>query len=126
MKIRNGFVSNSSSSSYIVSVPSGFMVTLDEINNLGNECDDLYENVGLYDEDTYELTQKVADVINEELAKISAGQTYYNGDYNRQYDIFWPLLAILENYNMIVMALDGPGGDGEDEIVPFKDKRIKK
>jgi hypothetical protein len=125
MKFRSGFVSNSSSSSYIVEVPKGFKVTPDELNNDSNlyEWEDFCDIEGCIDEDD-NLTQQAADMINKELESLSNGRQYWrDGHYSD--DIFWTLRSILEVKNMIIMSMDGPGGDGMDCIIPFKDARKK-
>ncbi len=125
MKFRNGFVSNSSSSSYIVSVPKGFTVSKQYLQNL--DLVDMYEEFGelghLGEDD--EILQSGVDLINNELASLAEGKTYHRGDW-RRINVFWTLREILKDNDMIMMTLDGPGGDGEDIIKPFKDNRKKK
>ncbi|KKM97487.1 hypothetical protein LCGC14_1167380 [marine sediment metagenome] len=117
MKIRNGFVSNSSSSSYIVSVPKDFIVTKDMVTK--QAMVDLWENEILSDEDDG-VNQKALDLINSEIDSLKDGQEVHGCD------VFWAVQDILEENNMIVMTVDGAGGDGEDSIIPFKDERKNK
>lgn len=119
MKIRNGFVSNSSSSSFVVSIPKDFVVTKDMVTE--QAMIGLWENEILDDED--EVNQKALDLINGEFTQLKAGQSVYAG-YG--YNVFWAVQDIIETQDMIVMTMPGPGGDGDDQIVPFKDQRKNK
>ena len=120
MKVRNGFVSNSSSSSFVVSVPKDFVVTKDMITE--QAMIELWENEVLDDEE--EVNQKALDLLNQEFTNLKAGQSVYAGYLGC--DIFWSVQCVLDDQNMIVMTMPGPGGDGEDQIVPFKDQRKKR
>jgi len=131
MKIRNGFVSNSSSSSYIVSVPKGFTVTADELQTptmledigesgfFGDDCEYL-------DHNNIVIPQEAVDKVNELFAQLASGTGLYHGDWQNPCNIFWGLVELLEKHNLIVMVTDGAGGDGEDTIKPFEDLRRSK
>ena len=128
MKIRNGFVSNSSSSSYIVSVPKGFTVTADELTT-PTMLEELGESGLLGDiveYDNIEIPQDAVDKVNEFLNQLADGEGIYRGDWRDSIYIFWGLVEILEKHNLIVMITDGAGGDGEDTIEPFEDLRKSK
>jgi len=120
MKLRNGFVSNSSSSSFIVQIPKNFVVTKEMVT--GQAMVELWENEILDDEDT--VNQKALDFLNTQIDLLKNGHELYAG--YRGCDAFWAVQEILEAQDMIVMTMPGPGGDGEDVIVPFKDQRKKR
>lgn len=130
MKIRNGFVSNSSSSSYIVSVPKGFTVTADELKSptiledLGES--NLLDDDENWNEDNITVPQKAVDKVNELFAQLASGKGIYRGDWQNPSNIFWGLVELLEEHDFVVMTTDGAGGDGEDTILPFKDLRKSK
>ena len=122
MKVRSGFVSNSSSSSFLVSVPKGFKVTMNDIVKCDN-VDEMYENDDFYDEDNDCLKPEAVDAVNDVLKSIANGNSYSNWDGSAPVFL---IHDILDKNDMIIMDLPGAGGDGEDTIVPFKDKRKKK
>ena len=123
MKIRNGFVSNSSSSSYIVEVPKGFVITLEDIKDSSEASEEFCDVNECFDENN-QLNQKAVDIINSELLSLSNGQVYYRDGWNNKCG-FFTLREILKDHNMVIMHLDGPGGDGQDVIIPFEDERKK-
>jgi len=120
MKIRSGFVSNSSSSSFVVSVPKDFVVTKDMISEQGMV--ELWENELIDEEDI--VSQRALDYLQSQVDILKSGSTLYAG--YRGCDAFWAVQNLLEEQDMIVMTLDGPGGDGEDIITPFKDQRKRR
>ena len=119
MKIRSGFVSNSSSSSFVVQVPEDFVISRNMLTD--QVITELAYYEGLEDDDS--VSQEVLDEMNSEIDRVKAGNALYN-NYNSRW--FMPLVVLLEEQDMVVMTLDGPGGDGEDVITPFRDKRKKK
>lgn len=75
MKIRQGFVSNSSSSSFIVLLPDGF--TASELNVSGN-VKDAIENIlagdTIYEDDDYELFNLVVEALGKyTIATVKGG-----------------------------------------------------
>ncbi|MHA2280244.1 MAG: hypothetical protein ACXAC5_05235 [Promethearchaeota archaeon] len=123
MKVRSGFVSNSSSSSYLVKVPKNFSVDKKKLSNLSQwPMDNLWESEILDKEG--EINQKAVDAVNNELDKLKNGHDVYNG-YGGT-DIFDVIVEVLDENDCIMMTLDGAGGDGEDLIIAFKDKRKNK
>jgi hypothetical protein len=114
MKIRSGFVSNSSSSSYIVEIPKDFKIEKDKISEEAKSEMERWDNV-----DLDEAIEKLKRALN----------TFHtNGYVHRGYDIdrrvFLGFIKILRNNNFIVMSVDGSGGDGEDSIIAFEDERL--
>ena len=122
MKVRSGFVSNSSSSSFVVSVPKDFIATKDVVTAAVPEDDlyELYENDLLDDKD--QANAEGLRLINLDLDILKDGGHLYNEDSK----IFWTIYHILNNQNMIVLDLPSNGGDGCDNIIPFVDKRTQK
>lgn len=125
MKIRNGFVSNSSSSSYVVEVPKGFTITADEL--LSDSMIEELDESGLLGDvecwDNVEIPQEAVDKVNELFAKLASGKGIYRGNWKDPCQVFWVLVELLEKHNLVVMKSPAPGGDGEDTIVPFEDLR---
>jgi len=121
MKSRQGFVSNSSSSSYIVQVPKGFQVRAEDLEKY--KLEDIYESEVIAEDDL----EAAAEWLNKYLTMLAEGKEYYRGEYYRsQPDLFNDLMEILEQEGMVVMGVDGTGGSGEDSIIPFKDQRLEK
>ena len=120
MKIRNGFVSNSSSSSYIVSVPKDFVVTKDMVTEQAMIV--LWEDEVLDNED--EVNQEVLDLINSKIDSLKGGHEVHRSW--GESDVFWAVQDILKENNLIIMSVPGAGGDGEDSIIPFEDERKSK
>ena len=129
MKVRNGFVSNSSSSSFIVEVPKDLSATEDNLRN-STAFDRLRDDPDAFiDEDTEDINLvKFVDKMNEHLQLLRNGNTLYAGYDHRDPEsqsLFWPMYEFLSSENCVVMSVDGAGGDGDDTIIPFKDERKK-
>lgn len=132
MKTRSGFVSNSSSSSFVVEVPRDFKVTHDMLLKLDSyEQEELIEmsypeeaDEDDIDWDNLQFSQKAIDAINADIDSLKHGGSCYRG-YGGT-NLFWAVKGIMSQQNFIVMTLDGPGGDGEDIITAFHDERKKK
>ena len=90
MKIRNGFVSNSSSSSFIVIIPDSFDINTVDISDYTDE---------------YKVTKASIKKGFKELKKDS---TLYEDD---DYDVFYVLTQILGDY--IVAQIESGSGLGE-------------
>ena len=104
--------------SYTVNVPKDFTVNKEMLSDLSDWA---LEGLG---EALDETDKESLDLINSELDKLKNGNELYAGWGGTQ--IFELIAELLEKNNLVVMVVDGAGGDGEDTIVPFKDKRKKK
>jgi hypothetical protein len=98
MKIRNGFVSNSSSSSFLIVLPDDYTIDKNEVKLLMNE----YEL-----EDIEEVIKNINNFINE-------GEIYEYDDYN----YFSIMSELFRNYN--IFGVDVGSDDG---IISFMKKQ---
>jgi len=94
MKIRNGFVSNSSSSSFIVALPNVKKLTKEQI------LENIKQDVCYFDEDDY----YEKDHFKEEINKI---ETAINDDFNVIYLNVEYGAENEEMLNQIINAVDG-------------------
>ncbi|MHA2280245.1 MAG: hypothetical protein ACXAC5_05240 [Promethearchaeota archaeon] len=115
MKVRSGFVSNSSSSSYIVEIPVGFKIEKDKISEKAKSEIERWCDVSDLD--------KIVKVSNEALDIFHTNKYIHRG-YDIDRRIFWGLVEILRDNKFVVMSVDGSGGDGEDNIIAFEDERL--
>jgi hypothetical protein len=122
MKIRNGFVSNSSSSSFLIdSIPATLKIEKDSFVNDDASLEELCDIIN--EDDNELLADDIVDKFNNYLESLRLGRPIYHDNVG---ELFMPLLNFLESNNLVMMTMDGAGGDGEDTIIPFKDRRIKK
>ncbi len=125
MKIRLGFVSNSSSSSYIIDkVPKKLVIKKDTFVNMPDALGDLCDLIEDDDEaNSGILPDEIVDELNSLLDKLKNNKSICKDNH---YEYFDPILELLKENDLIMMTLDGPGGDGEDLLIPFEDERKKK
>jgi len=126
VKIRHGFVSNSSSTNFIVVVPKDFKLTIKDLEKDEDILDALYEDEIIDcsdDTEEYIVTQEAVDDLNSHLnvLKKEDGEIY-QGDV----PAFQAIVEILEKRNFVVMRMDNNFGGGEGLILPFVDQRLKK
>lgn len=122
MKVRSGFVSNSSSSNYIVEVPKDFVVNEEMLSKSDSIMDELWMEEILDEEG--EINKKAVDLINNKFNQLKNGKNIrfeYDGP-----NLFQVLIEILEKNDFVIMTTPGYSGSGEDVIMPLKDRRKKK
>jgi hypothetical protein len=114
MKIRQGFVSNSSSSSFVVYVPKNFELT-DEIMEIAiNTADE----IDIDDEN--ELNTFKENVVYA-IDSLKSGKSIH--EYDIDYDVFNSVYEILEKNNLIVTSINGGPDDGK--IVGLSETKVK-
>lgn len=115
MKIRAGFVSNSSSSSFVVLLPENFIETIDfdKINTTNYDGDE--------DGDEFDL-EIFKKFVNKFYKDAGYWRDYYSEDENEgmYYDA---LSKLIRPY--IVADIDGSSDDG-DKIIVLNREKIKK
>lgn len=108
MKVRNGFVSNSSSTSFVVLIPSDFDIDKVDFTSLED-----------YDED--DCTEEDIKTAFAEL--IQDGWIWDGSMWDDQLSsTFYPLVEILEDF--VILKIDGPSGYGR--IILLKSEEISK
>lgn len=128
MKIRNGFVSNSSSSSFIVAVKENYNPTVDEIKQaIKNYCPDgdyriidEDDEYGFFDEDG-EITQTFVDFARHVVKKLSNGGVVYDQPELVVAEVAMELPELIELGNIET----GPDGGCVIGVKPEKMTEIK-
>jgi len=124
MKIRTGFVSNSSSSSFVVLLPANLKEF--EYKDLTDDCKNhLLENSNESGDDEHTLEKiytKGLNNINTELRKLKQGKTL-SQFHSKHGGVFECLEELLKPY--ILDSFDSGGGDGEGTIKPIDIKRVR-
>lgn len=112
MKTRKGFVSNSSSTSFVVAIPASFKVTAADVEKL----DDMGEV-----ED--QGSDKVAKMLNKAISEICKGNVLMQDDGEDNYWLFPLLEQVLEQF--VIAETDSAGGDGCGTIQQANMKKLK-
>jgi hypothetical protein len=113
MKTRKGFVSNSSSTSFVVAIPDKFNITAADVDKL----DDCYGEVEVKGSD------KVAKMLNKAISTICKGNVLMQDDGEDNYWLFPLLEQVLEQF--VIAETDSAGGDGCGTIQQANMKKLK-
>jgi len=103
MKIRSGFVSNSSSSSYVVFIPDNFSV---DCNKLAEDADSQYDELDV-------------DVLEDMVMDLKNGSGLYSQDNYSEYEA---IVDVLREKDLIVITIDG--GPDEGSVSTISQKKI--
>lgn len=106
MKTRQGFVSNSSSTSFVVIVPSNFQLSADDISLLkGN----------YRDKNNDEETREISDVEVIGMFQETVKRTSFNDLYDDCYFNVYTLFDVFKKYSMVLHQFE-TGSDNGDSI----------
>jgi hypothetical protein len=119
VKIRSGFVTNSSSVTYIVAVPDNFTISLIEMNKSFDNGD-----FDIFIGDTPENRQKILDDILLKIDDLKNGKMVHQDDcnFNESYNI---LRECLYNNDLVIHGIDS-NSDGDSKIIPITIETITK
>lgn len=118
MKIRSGFVTNSSSVTYIVVMPDTFTVSLIEMNKLFDS--------GIFDifgPDTPENRQQILEEILLKVDDLKKGNMVHQEDCN--FESFNVLRECLHEHDLVIQGVDS-NSDGDNMIIPITMETITK
>jgi hypothetical protein len=122
MIIKNDFVTNSSSTCFIVSIPEKFEVSDEEIQNtLQKTFEDFYDPEELETSFT-----EFVEIVREYIESLKCGECVY--EYDIEYDacfVYDVIEKILENNSFILTSLD-IHSDGNNHMVGISIETIKK
>jgi hypothetical protein len=121
MRIKSDFVTNSSSTAYIVCVPRDFRPTIEEIKKAYIHHDDEYDDVeSLTDDDIYhKLPDEYFDTIKD------GDNLWYYGTDGADSRLYSMVAEICENNGFVIAVFD-IGGEGNNRIQGIKEEDMQK
>lgn len=99
MRIKQGFVTNSSSSSYLVVIPKKF------------DVDDHHKKILEYIDDNSWDEEDSGDTYQD--VKLAVTELKNRGALSQEefYNAYYPLKALLDDLGLVIFQMDGTGGD---------------
>ena len=118
MKIKSDFVTNSSSSCYIVFIPPNLVLEEREVMSSQG-----YKEWDKWDREESEGIENFIDALNTGLDMLKKGESVWRDELHTG---FFGLTSILEARGLQLISVDMSGGDGSDQIVPITAEHIEK
>lgn len=116
MKIKTDFITNSSSTVYIVFIPSKFFVDNSELQKISNKKM-WYPEL---------MKPEIFDKIAEYIGILKGGDNiWYYGDDGVDPDIFGMIVDICRNYGFVIATLD-IDGEGNNIVRGIREEKINK
>jgi len=115
MKIKADFITNSSSTAFIIVVPSDLKLvqSFSELNTRMNDDMELHFN---------DSEEEAVAAVNQNLESLKSGNTLWIDDTEG----FYTTKDFLEKKGFILKTIDMSGGDGTDIIEPITSEEIYK
>jgi hypothetical protein len=122
MIIKTDFVTNSSSTIYIVYIPKNYPITLKKMIDKFNEQKKFYNEE---DWAEYNSPAKIKNIFNIGLDRLKNQEYLYSWDEELP-TMFWQaLLNLLEDEGLIIQQIES-GVSGDDALAPIKKDSIEK
>ncbi|MHA1815084.1 MAG: hypothetical protein ACTSX1_03705 [Candidatus Heimdallarchaeaceae archaeon] len=121
MKIKRDFVTNSSSTCYVVFIPPNLVLEEREVRSSQG-----YKDWDKWDRDIdnpEETAEYFMGAVNDGITMLKKGESVWREDL---YTGFFGLTSILETRGLKVVNVDISGGSGVDQIVPITAEHIEK
>ena len=119
MKVKSDFVTNSSSTAYVIMIPNDF--ELDQ-NEVMEEYGSIY--IEEYESEDQEVAALTA-VLPEMVEKVKCGEHLWcYGDEGEDPNLYYILLNICEKHGF-VLASDSIGGEGNNTIFSIPQERVE-
>ena len=116
MKIKSDFVTNSSSTAYVVFIPNRFKANEHEIKKF-------YEDELYIDEDPKFSPLIIAEA-NEVIEKLKEGESIWTySDEGLSSPIYYTILNICQKYKMVVSSSE-MGGEGNNTIFGVREEKV--
>lgn len=117
MKIKADFITNSSSTAYVVFIPNNFKTTR-------NQAQKVYKNDYYCDTSDKAFSDKIFKDIEESLETLKEGTPLWTyGDEGTPAPIYYAVLEIC-NINGFIVADSEMGGEGNNSIFGIKEEQI--
>lgn len=120
MKIKTDFVTNSSSTTYIIAIPDSFTITIEDINRMIDK-EDIYLDKEDSTEENKEVILKQA---LEGLKTLKTGNILYRDDFEELYAYSVVLTALTTN-DLEITSIE-TSSDSDYKIIPVTTKTIEK
>ena len=116
MKIKIDFVTNSSSTAYVVFIPNLFKVTR-------NEAKQLYED-SFYGQEASEFKDEIFDDIKESIETLKGGEyLWHYGEEGTPQAVYYAVLGLCNNKGLVVSSSE-MGGEGNNSIFGIKEEQV--
>lgn len=115
MKVKSDFITNSSSTCYMVIIPKDLEMTREDYISRSEDYDPDFS-------EDFEILKEQYEEAKKALTTLKSGNPVYRGDVDFE---FWALQQWLEDKDLIIQFEPAAGGDGEDIISPIDLRKLR-